>query len=370
MSESFVRELLAQAGIEIGGSRPWDIQVHDGRFYGRVLRERNLGLGEAYMDGWWDCPHLDQFFHRLLTADIQGRVRGSWLHLLRLVPALLFNLQSRSRAHIIAEEHYDLGNDLFLSFLDSYQQYSCAYFKDTDDLEQAQQAKMRMIADKLELERDDRVLDIGFGWGGLARYLSETVGCHVTGVNISREQLDYARKRCEGLPIELQERDYRRIEGRYDKIVSVGMFEHVGEKNYRTFMEVVHRVMEDDGIFLLHTIGGNVSRRSTDPWIGRYIFPNGMLPSITQIARSVEGLFVIEDWHNFGPHYDRTLMAWHGRFQKAWPGLRDRYGDRFGRMWNYYLLSCAGAFRARNIQLWQVVMTKAGVGRSQPRRVC
>jgi len=369
MSVAFVRDLLGLAGIQVNGSRPWDIQVHDDRFYRRVLRERNLGLGESYMDGWWDCERLDEFFHRLLTGGIERHVRGSWIHLLRIVPALVFNLQSSSRAHIVAREHYDLGNDLFLSFLDSYQQYSCAYFAGTDDLEEAQRAKMVMIARKLELSRDDHILDIGFGWGGLARFLAENVGCRVTGVNVSHEQLSYARESCKDLPIEFLELDYRRIKGQYDKIVSVGMFEHVGEKNYRTFMEVVHRSLEDDGIVLLHSIGGNLSCRSADPWIDRYIFPNGMLPSITQIAQAVEGLFVIEDLHNMGSHYDKTLMAWHKRFRSAWPELRKNYGDRFGRMWEYFLLSSAGAFRARKTQLWQIVMTKAGVGRPQPRHL-
>ncbi len=366
-AESVVRELLARAGIEVGGSRPFDPQVHDDRLYARVLAERNLGLGEAYMDGWWDCPRLDQFFDRLLRSEVDRFVRGNLRYLLRSLPAVLFNLQSSRRAYHIAERHYDLGNELFLSFLDSNQQYSCAYFEGTDDLETAQRNKLRMIARKLELTPDDHLLDIGCGWGGLARYMAREVGCRVTGVNVSREQLAYALEQSEGLPIEYLRADYRQIEGRYDKIVSVGMFEHVGVKNYRTFMETVHRNLTADGIFLLHTIGSNRSRRSTDPWIARYIFPNSMLPSIPQISRAAEGLFVVEDWHNLGPHYDRTLMAWNERFQRAWPQLRTRYDERFHRMWEYYLLSCAGAFRARNIQLWQVAMTVEGAGRRQPR---
>ena len=366
-AESVVRELLARAGIEVGGSRPFDPQVHDDRLYARVLAERNLGLGEAYMDGWWDCPRLDQFFDRLLRSEVDRFVRGNLRYLLRSLPAVLFNLQSSRRAYHIAERHYDLGNELFLSFLDSNQQYSCAYFEGTDDLETAQRNKLRMIARKLELTPDDHLLDIGCGWGGLARYMAREVGCRVTGVNVSREQLAYALEQSEGLPIEYLRADYRQIEGRFDKIVSVGMFEHVGVKNYRTFMETVHRNLTADGIFLLHTIGSNRSRRSTDPWIARYIFPNSMLPSIPQISRAAEGLFVVEDWHNLGPHYDRTLMAWNERFQRAWPQLRTRYDERFHRMWEYYLLSCAGAFRARNIQLWQVAMTVEGAGRRQPR---
>lgn len=366
MTEPIVRELLQQAGIDINGSNPWDIQVHDRRFYHRVVRNRNLGLGEAYMDGWWDCTRIDEMICRLLDGGLEEKVRANLGYLLRFLPAVLFNLQSRTRARIIARRHYDLGNDLFFAFLDSYRQYSCGYFQDTDHLDQAQQNKLDLIGRKLNLIAGDHLLDIGCGWGGLARYAVERFGCTVTAVNISREQLGFARQFCRDLPVRFQDCDYRAIQGRFDKVVSVGMFEHVGRKNYRTYMKVVRRCLKDDGIFLLHTIGGNASRTGCDPWITRYIFPNGMLPSTAQIARAVEGLFVIEDWHNLGPHYDRTLMAWNANFQKAWPTLSEKYDERFKRMWEYYLLSCAGAFRARNIQVWQVVMTPFGVGAPQP----
>jgi len=177
-------------------------------------------------------------------------------------------------------------------------------------------------------------------------------------VNISREQLCFARNACKDLPVRFLDCDYRAICGTFDKIVSVGMFEHVGRKNYRTFMKIVHRCLNDTGIFLLHTIGSNRSQVNLDPWFNRYIFPNGMLPSTAQIAKAFEGLFVIEDWHNLGLHYDKTLMAWNDNFRKAWPRLQEKYDTRFKRMWEYYLLSCAGAFRARRIQVWQILMTK------------
>jgi cyclopropane-fatty-acyl-phospholipid synthase len=366
MTEQIVRELLRQTGIAIGGPNPWDIQVHDRRFYRRVVGDRNLGLGESYMDGWWDCARIDEMICRLLRGGLEEKVRGNPGYLLRLLPAVLFNLQSRARAHIIARRHYDLGNDLFFAFLDSCKQYSCGYFQDTDHLDQAQQNKLDLIGRKLNLTASDHLLDIGCGWGGLARYAAERFGCTVTAVNISREQLGFAREFCKGLPVRFQDRDYRAIQGRFDKVVSVGMFEHVGSKNYRTFMRVVRRCLKSDGIFLLHTIGGNISCTGCDPWITRYIFPNGMLPSTAQIARAVEGLFVVEDWHNLGPHYDRTLMAWNANFQKAWPTLSGKFDERFKRMWEYYLLSCAGAFRARNIQAWQIVMTPYGSGVTQP----
>jgi cyclopropane-fatty-acyl-phospholipid synthase len=361
-----LRGLLKQAGIEIDGPNPWDIRVHDQRWYSRLIRDKNLGLGESYMDGWWDCAQIDEMVCRLLGGGLEDKVRGNVTYLVRLLPAILFNLQSRSRARIIAERHYDLGNELFFAFLDQYRQYSCGYFQNTDDLDRAQQNKLELICRKLNLSASDHLLDVGCGWGGLARYAAERFGCTVTAVNISREQLRYARDFCQGLPVQFQDRDYRTIDGRFDKIVSVGMFEHVGCKNYRTFMKVIRRCLEGGGIFLLHTIGGNTSRSGCDPWINRYIFPNGMLPSTAQIAQAAEGLFVIEDWHNLCPHYDRTLLAWNANFQKAWPQLKSRYDERFKRMWEYYLLSCAGAFRARNNQVWQIVMTPHGIGAAQP----
>jgi cyclopropane-fatty-acyl-phospholipid synthase len=368
MIERAVREVFEQAGIEVNGKNPHDIQVHDDRFYARVWRESSLGLGESYMDGWWDCVRVDDMIHRLVLANAPEQVRGNWGHLLRQLPGYLFNLQSMARSRIIADRHYDLGNDLFFAFLDpEHLQYSCGFFEDTDDLSQAQENKLALICGKLDLRPGDHLLDIGCGWGGLSRYAAERFGCTVTAVNISREQLRHARAWCEGLPVHFLDRDYREITGEYDKIVSVGMFEHVGSDNYDAFMRTAHRCLKRDGVFLLHTIGSNTTaRKGGDPWVSKYIFPNGMLPSIAQIARAIRGRFVMEDWHNFGPHYDTTLMAWNANFQRAWPRLEVRYDARFKRMWEYYLLSFAGAFRARNIQLWQVVMTKAGSGTAQP----
>jgi cyclopropane-fatty-acyl-phospholipid synthase len=367
MISETIRELLANAGVTVNGPNPWDIRVADDRFYGRVWRQGSLGFGEAYMDGWWDCPRVDELVFRLLAkrADLQV---GGWLHrALQVAPHLLFNLQAGVRARIIAERHYDLGNDLFFSFLDPHLQYSCAYFDGTDDLALAQENKLKLIATKLGLRPGDHLLDIGCGWGGLAKYAAERHGCTVTGVNISREQLRHARESCRGLPVTFLEADYRAITGTYDKIVSVGMFEHVGSKNHATYMRVARRCLADHGIFLLHTIGANLSGRGgCDPWISRHIFPNSMLPSPAQVSRAAGGRFVIEDWHNLAPHYDRTLMAWNANFQAAWPRLAGRYDARFKRMWEYYLLSCAGAFRARSIQVWQIVMTADGTAAPHP----
>jgi len=359
-----IEDLFSQVGVTVDGPNPWDIRVNDDRFYARVLRDQKLGLGESYMDGWWDCPRVDQFIFRILSGRLDQKVRPSAKFLIPFGRAFLFNLQTKSRSRVVAERHYELGNDLFFSFLDPYRQYSCAYFNGTSDLEEAQLNKLDLIGRKLDLTAADHVLDIGSGWGGLAKYVAERHGCEVTGVNISDEQIGYARQFCAGLPVRIIRCDYRDIAGRFDKIVSVGMFEHVGSKNYRTFMEVVRDHLKEGGIFLLHTIGGNESVIGTDPWIGKYIFPNSMLPSVAQIGEAVEKIFVMEDLHNLAPHYDRTLMAWNENFQRSWGQLESRYGPRFKRMWEYYLLACAAAFRSRYIQVWQMVFTPCG--RPQP----
>jgi cyclopropane-fatty-acyl-phospholipid synthase len=359
MEKNIIEGILPAAGISINGANPGDIQVRNDQFYERVLRDGSLGLGESYMEEWWDCQRLDAFFYRLLSARLDQWSRNGFIRLSMIIPYLI-NRQSRSRSRVVAERHYDLGNDLFLSYLDPYNQYSCACFNGDGDLASAQINKLDLICRKAGIKPGDRVLDIGCGWGGFARYAAEKYGCAVTALNISREQIDYAREFCRSLPVEILQCDYRDLRGTFDKIISIGMFEHVGRKNYGTFMKAVNRCLKDDGIFLLQTIGSNESHAKTDDWVDRYIFPNGQLPSIAWIGRAIEGLFVMEDWHNLGPHYDRTLMAWHENFQKAWPSLKSKYDERFKRMWEYYLLSCAGAFRARNIQLWQIVLTKYG----------
>lgn len=353
-------ELFSRAGITVNGPNPWDIHIHDERFYTRLLRDKSLALGEAYMDGLWRCKQLCEFICRLLNAKLDQEIKRGFRFLLPYLKARLLNPQSRCRARQVADRHYDLGNDLFLSFLDPYNQYSCAYFNNTDRLDQAQQNKLDLICRKMDLRPHDHVLDIGCGWGGFARYAAERYGCSVTGITISKEQAQFAKAFCKDLPIRILECEYRDLQGTFDKIVSVGMLEHVGQKNYRTFMQVVDRCLKDDGVFLLQAIGGNKSTIACESWIHKYIFPNGMLPSIAQIGKAAEDIFVMEDWQNLGPHYDRTLMAWHDNFQRAWGSLQKKYDERFRRMWEYYLLSCAGAFRARQIQLWQIVFTRCG----------
>ncbi len=361
-SECVIRELLSMADIEVGGDRPWDIQVHDSRFYDRVLRGKDLGLGESYMDGWWDCEALDRMIARIFWADLPSKISGNWRLALHALRAKLFNLQSKRRAFEVGEHHYDLGNDLYEAMLDTRMNYTCAYWRDADDLDAAQEAKLDLVCRKIGLEPGMRVLELGCGWGSFAKYAAETYEAHVVGVTVSKEQVALGQARCEGLPVEIKLQDYRDVSGTYDAVISIGIMEHVGYKNYRTYMEVTDRCLKDDGIAFVHTIGSNYSTTYATAWTTTYIFPNGMLPSIAQLGKAMEHLFVMEDWHNIGPHYDKTLMAWHRNFEEAWPELRKRpeYDELFYRMWRYYLLSSAGGFRARSSQLWQIVMTKMG----------
>jgi cyclopropane-fatty-acyl-phospholipid synthase len=355
-----VEELLALADVEIGGSRPWDIQVHDERLYARVMAQGTLGLGESYMDGWWDVEVLDEFFHRVLRAKLEDRIRPL-ADGVRALRARAINLQRSSRAFEIGRRHYDIGNDLYRCMLDGRMMYSCGYWKDARSLDEAQEAKLDLVCRKLGLRPGMRVLDIGCGWGGAVRFAAERYGAEAVGITVSEEQVMLAREVCEGLSVEIRLQDYRELSEEFDRIFSIGMFEHVGCRNYGSYMRIVRRCLKSDGLFLLHTIGGNRSVNTTDPWMARYIFPRSVLPSARRMSEACEGVFIIEDWHNFGTDYDKTLMEWYRNFESGWGELKERYGERFRRMWTYYLLSCAGSFRARKLQLWQLVLSPEGV---------
>ena len=357
-------ELFSGAGITINGKMPWDIQVHNDRLYRRLLSDAALGLGESYMDGWWDCEALDEFICRILGANLDLKIPGNWKVGLYILRTKLMNRQKKSSADQVGEQHYDLGNEFYQAMLDSRLNYTCAYWKNAQNLEEAQQAKLELVCKKIELSPKMTILELGCGWGGFANYAAEKYGAKVVAVNISKKQVQLARDLCKGLPVEIRQQDYRDVDGHFDAVISIGILEHVGYQNYRTYMEVVHRCLKKDGIAFIHTIGNNTSTTCTNRWTDKYIFPNGMLPSISQIGAAMEGIFVMEDWHNFGPDYDKTLMAWYQNFEAAWPRFRDIYGDRFYRMWRFYLLSSAGGFRSRTQQLWQIVMTKKG--RKQP----
>lgn len=359
--KNMMLELLEPTDIRVNGTNPWDIQIHNEDFYPRVFKQGQLGLGESYMDGWWDCTRLDQLFDKLIRANLEEQVKSNKLLILKSLFLKFINLQTKERAWHVGQQHYDLGNDLFENMLDQRMNYTCGYWERATSLDEAQRDKLELVCRKLQLKPGMRLLDIGCGFGALAKYAAENYGVSVVGVTISKEQAALAKKRCEGLPVDIILQDYRDITGKYDRVVSLGMFEHVGRLNYQTYMQVVYDCLTDDGLFLLHTIGDNVTTHSANDWITKYIFPNGVLPSISGIGKASEGILVMEDWHNFGLDYDKTLLAWHQNFNQHWDKLKHKYDDRFYRMWNYYLLSSAGSFRARHIQLWQIVFSKKGL---------
>ena len=361
-SREVIQSLLSEAQITIDGSGDADIQVINPEFYHRVLRQGVLGLGESYMDGWWEVKKPDEFIYHLITASLHEKVK-TWKVIPHILKAKILNAGKVSKAYEVGHKHYDIGNTLFQKMLDKRMVYSCGYWKEANNLEEAQEAKLDLICRKLDFKPGMKVLDVGCGWGGFCKYAAQKYGVEVTGITISKEQAEWAKVSCKGLNVEIKLQDYRSLKAGtlFDRIVSVGMFEHVGFKNYGIFMTTIRRLLKDDGLFLLHTIGSNKSLFTTDPWTNKYIFPNSMLPSIGQIGTSMEKLFVMEDWHNIGPDYDPTLMAWFKNFDHSWEELKSDYDDRFYRMWKYYLLSSAGAFRARKNQVWQIVLSKKGV---------
>jgi cyclopropane-fatty-acyl-phospholipid synthase len=358
--------ILAMGDVSLNGPHHYDMMVHNDALYKRIYREGTLGAGEAYVDGWWDCLALDEFFYRVLRhASIQD-LYNNWQVARLIVKNVIKNSQSLLGSKKVAEQHYNIGNELYEKMLGPTMAYTCAYWQGADHLDQAQEQKYELICQKMGISEGDQVLELGCGWGSFAKYAAKTRGAEVTAVNISTEQMKYARAHLGDLPVSYITSDYRHIDAynphgkQFDKVVSIGMCEHVGYKNYQKLMQVVAAQIKQEGLFLLHTIGKNDSFHFVDPWIEKYIFPNSILPSVKRLSAAFESYFVLEDLHNFGADYDKTLMAWHDNFELHWPSMKDQYDERFRRMWRYYLLSCAGAFRARSLQLWQFVLSPKG----------
>jgi cyclopropane-fatty-acyl-phospholipid synthase len=354
-----LRQLLAGAGITVDGDAPWDIQVRDQRLCTRVLRDGTLGDGEAFVDGWWDCQAIDQMIDRLLRARVDDVIEKSWILVAHAVRAKLFNRQV-SRAFEVGERHYDAGNDLYQRMLGRHMAYTCAYWRTAENLDAAQEAKFDLVCRKIGARPGMRILDLGCGWAAFAAFAAERYGAKVVGYTVSREQVAWAKEHHATLPIEIRLDDYRHATGRYDAVVSIGLMEHVGPKNHRGYMELAARLLDPGGIAFIHTIGGRNARTQIDPWFDKYIFPNAVIPTLGELATAMEGVLVPEDVQNIGPHYDQTLMAWWANFDAAWPALRERYGERFYRMWKFYLLVSAAEFRARNHNLFQIVTTPIG----------
>jgi cyclopropane-fatty-acyl-phospholipid synthase len=364
-------ELLASADIKVGGDRPWDVTVHDDRMWTRVLRDGTLGVGETYVEGWWDTPALDQFIDRAMRVDLGYTLRENWMLVPHVLRARVLNLQSVRRAFGNGQHHYDIGNDLYRAMLGERMLYTCAYYPPgVRTLEEAQDAKLDLVCRKVGLRAGMRVLDLGCGWGGFASYAAERYGVRVVGFTVAEEQVRWAHEHYAHLgdAVDIRLDDYRNATGTYDAVVSIGLLEHVGPKNYRGYMELVDRCLAPGGVAFAHTIAGNRARSQIDPWFDKYIFPNAVLPTLPRLVTAMEGLFVPEDIHNIGEDYDRTLLAWWDNFDRAWPTLRPHYGEPFYRMWKFYLLASAGAFRARAQQLFQIVMTRPGTRAPAGRR--
>lgn len=357
-AKNITESLLALADIRIGGTRPCDITIRNKDFYARLLSGGSLALGESYMDGWWDCSALDDFFCHILSAGLERNDTRSWRFAWRYFLASAFNRQTRTRARRVAEQHYDLGNQLYQNMLDRRMVYTCARWDHASNLDEAQEKKLAFVCEKLGLQPGSSLLDIGCGWGSLARFAAQNHGIRVVGITLSREQLQLGQEMCAHLPIDLRLQDYRDLRGDFDCVASLGMFEHVGYKNYRAFFEVAHRLLKPGGRFFLSTIGSPYSVKVTDPWIEKYIFPNSHVPSAAQVSCAIEGLFAIEDWENWGTDYDCTVMAWFQNFDKNWSKLKARYDERFYRMWNYYLMAAAASFRSKRNQVWQILLSR------------
>nr|XP_018912771.1 PREDICTED: uncharacterized protein LOC109041065 [Bemisia tabaci] len=386
---SIVEDLLAEADTKLNGTRPWDPKILNPAIYERIIRDGSLRFGESYMDGWWECEQLDGFLYRFLKTRIDElqphsirdvfqmiydrffnpRAKTIIKHLpirlndiLKLLSVKFFDLQTKTLAWKVNEVHYNLGNDLFVRMLGPHMQYSCGYWRNGTTFEESEENKIRLICEKLHLKPGMRVLDIGCGFGGLAAFMARNYDVSVTGVTLSREQERFAREHCKGLDVSILLKDYRDLEGQFDRVVSVEMIEHVGPKNYANFFDVVDRCLGPDGIFVLHVISSNKTVERHDDWFDKYLFPNGCFPSLKQIAEASEPFFVVEDLHNMGADFDKTMMAWYERFVDAWPQLSQNHNERFKRMFTFYLNCAAGAFRARRLQLWHIVFSRGKTG--------
>lgn len=329
-------------------------------------------LGESYMRGDWNTSDLFGLLFTVMTGDDRVPVtlkKFSPRLIASLIKDRLMNLQIGERAFEVAKRHYDLGNDLFSKMLDkSSMSYTCGYWRNARTLDEAQVNKVDLLCKKLKLQPGMRVLDIGCGWANFAYHAAKNYGVSVVGLTVSKEQAALARERCAGLPVEILIQDYQTFSGVFDRIVSIEMIEAVGRKNIPTFFDMVERCLANKGLFALQVISAETfslrSRAALDQfimWLQYRIFPNGWIPSFPSLIDPARGNLVIEDLHNFSADYATTLRAWNSNFESGWPSLKERYGEEFRRMWQYYLTGCEALFTARMVQLYQIVYSKGGV---------
>ena len=342
-------------------TRPGTSRSHDERLYQRVLRDGTLGVGETFVDGWWDCDALDQMIDKVVRADLPSTLGKSWVLVAHAVRRSLFNRQA-ARAFEVGERHYDIGNDLYRAMLGPRMVYTCAYWRRRDNLDAAQEAKLDLVCRKIGAAPGMRVLDLGCGWAGFASFAAEHYGASVVGYTVSREQVAWAKQHYGHLPIDIRLDDYRNATGTYDAVVSIGLMEHVGPKNHRAYMEQAVRCLAPGRrrVHPHHRRHRRAGARSI-PGSRSTSSPTRSLPSLGQLATAMEGVARPRGRAQHRPALRPTLMAWWQNFDAAWPSLRDKYGDRFYRMWKYYLLVSAAYFRARAPQ-------PVSGGRDAPRR--
>lgn len=332
----------------------------------RLLTNPELALGEAYMDGTFvlERGSIADLLSIIMSqpAVMPDWAKPQWWLRYLIRPLRQLNIKARARQNVA--HHYDLDGRLYSLFLDADKQYSCAYFGTPDtSLDDAQLAKKRHLAAKLLIDPDDRILDIGCGWGGLGLYLAELTGADVTGVTLSTEQLHVANARAAERNLSASARfllqDYRDVPGTFDRIVSVGMFEHVGVRFYDTFFRHCAELLKDDGVMVLHSIGRSEGPDSTNPWIAKYIFPGGYIPALSEVLPAIEraGLLVC-DIEILRLHYAETLKAWRERFMARREEAVQLYDERFARMWEFYLAASEMAFRKQNMMNFQIQLTK------------
>jgi cyclopropane-fatty-acyl-phospholipid synthase len=364
--ESLVDSRLNKAGIKINGPNPWDPEVdadHLSSFNRQVVWQGMLGLGNSFLDGEWKCADLSTFFFKAIQAGLLQDSKMSLPYLWKWIRDTFTNPQNRPHAAKNIAEHYSDADKegLVLGMTDpKWNQYTCGFYADptnpVEGLQAAQDRKLRVIFDKLRLEAGDTLLDVGMGWGGLLACAQQERCCRGMGVTLARNQLEYAEQHhgVQGLCT-----DYRSVNWPANRITAVGILEHIGPKNHRAFMEAIYRNLTADGIHLLHFFGRPAHNVGLlDPWTDQYIFPGLTCPTLVEVLRAADGLLELQHQEQFGFHYDPTLMAWYENFVAFAKTIGLDPDDRLYRMWKYYLLSCAGAFRAGEVKLYQLVFTK------------